>query len=131
MHSSYNDLQLTFIVSGDMTERTLFDVWMEYINPTNTFDFNYKDNYTSPLKVTQYDLTNNKTYILEFRNAYPISVNQLDLDWAADGHHKLTVEFAYDYWTNAGIAGVSLPNSTNTPVSSIDFGDVFFTTPTT
>jgi hypothetical protein len=122
MHSSYNDLQLTFIVSGDMTERTLFDVWMEYINPTGTFDFNYKNSYTSSLKVQQYDLKNNTTYIAEFKNAYPLAVNQLDLDWSNDGHHKLVVDFAYDYWTNAGIAGVILPNSKSVPLNSIDFG---------
>jgi hypothetical protein len=113
MHSSYNDLQLTFIVSGSMNERTLFDVWMEYINPTSTFDFSYKNDYTASISVTQYDLTNQATYVVNFINAYPVAVNQLDLDWANDGHHKLTVDFAYDYWQNEGVQNLPRPSSGN------------------
>jgi hypothetical protein len=100
MHSSYNDLQLTFIVSGNMNEKTLFDIWMEFINPTSTFNFSYKQDYVADITVYQRDLTNNTTYKADFINAYPIAVNQLDLDWSSDGHHKLTVDFAYDYWKN-------------------------------
>ena len=103
MHSSYNDLTLTFIVSGDMTERTFFDVWMEYINPTKTFDFAYKDDFTSTIEIVQYNLFDEETYVVNLFNAYPVSVNQLDLDWSSDSHHKLTVVFAYDYWQNADI----------------------------
>ena len=33
-------------------------------------------------------------------DAFPIAVNQLDLDWANDGVHRLSVVFAYTYWTN-------------------------------
>jgi hypothetical protein len=33
-------------------------------------------------------------------DTFPIAVNQLDLDWSSDGHHKLTVTFAYTSWRN-------------------------------
>jgi hypothetical protein len=35
-------------------------------------------------------------------DAFPISVNQLDLDWSNDNFHKLSVTFAYRYWKNIG-----------------------------
>jgi hypothetical protein len=103
MHSNYNESEMTFIVSGDMSEKLFFDAWMEYINPTISFDFNYKEDYISTLTVNQYGMNNDLTYSLNLIDAFPVSVNQLDLDWSNDSHHKLTVVFAYRYWQNNSI----------------------------
>jgi hypothetical protein len=115
MHSSYNDLTMTFIVSAEMTERTFFDVWMEYINPTTSFDFDYKQNFASTITISQYDLQNILTYSVNLFKAYPIAINQMDLDWSNDSYHKLSVVFAYDYWQNSGIDLLygSLPQTQN------------------
>jgi hypothetical protein len=40
--------------------------------------------------------------------AYPVSMNQLDLDWNGEGYHKLTVTFAYTYWKNNTLLGLGL-----------------------
>jgi hypothetical protein len=110
-HTSYNDLVLTFIVSDNMSEKNYFDAWMEYINPISTFDFNYKGDFASSITITQYDLLDNPSYVVNLFNAYPIDVNQLDLDWSSDGHHKLTVVFAYDYWQNQNVNLINLTKS--------------------
>lgn len=98
--SNYNESEMTFIVSDDMSEKVFFDAWMEYINPSYTFDFNYRNDYISTLTVNQYGVDNKLTYSINLIDAFPIAVNQLDLDWSNDGHHKLTVVFAYRYWQN-------------------------------
>ena len=127
----YNDLDLTFLVSDDMSEKVFFDSWLELINPSLTFNFKYKSDYAVNMQVNQYDVTNNKSYSINLIDAYPISVNQLDLDWANTEYHKLTVVFAYTYWQNnsvqaigssllqtilsevtAGISELGLPNPT-------------------
>jgi len=100
---TYNDTTLTFIVSDDMNERIFFDTWQEFINPTYSFNFTYKTDYVSNITINQYDVENDKSYSVTLIDAYPISVNQLDLDWSADGHHKLTVVFAYSYWMNNSV----------------------------
>jgi hypothetical protein len=99
--SIYNDLQMTFIVDGDMSQKKFFDLWMEYINPSSTYNFNYKGNYVSDIAITQYDQQNNVTYRAVLLDAYPLVVNQLDLDWTNDSYHKLTVVFAYTSWAEA------------------------------
>jgi hypothetical protein len=116
----YNDVELTFIVSDDMSEKIFFDAWMEYINPSYKFDFRYKVDYTSSIQINQYDVTNNLTYSINLIDAYPISVNQLDLDWSATEHHKLTVVFAYTYWQNNSIQslGTSLLQTVISRVTS-------------
>ena len=131
-HTEYNDLELTFLVSDDMSEKLFFDSWLELINPSYTFNFKYKGDYAVNMQVNQYDVTNNKSYSINLNDAYPISMNQLDLDWSNTEYHKLTVVFAYTYWQNnslqsigssllqsalskitAGIAELGLPRDAN------------------
>jgi len=130
--SNYNEAELTFIVSDDMSEKIFFDTWLEYINPTYSFNFKYKSDYSTTIIINQYDVASNKTYSINLIEAYPISVNQLDLDWSSSEHHKLTVVFAYTYWQNNSIQalGTSL---LQTAISRITAGfgglGVPYTTP--
>jgi len=94
----FNDLSLTFIVGSDMDEKKFFDSWMELIVPSSTYNMNYKEKYVTDVRITQFDSTDIPTYAVDLMDAYPITVNQLDLDWSSEGYHKLTVVFAYTYW---------------------------------
>lgn len=98
--TTYNDIDLTFIVDGDMNQKVFFDAWLNYINPTYNYNFRYKGDYTTVITVNQYDVNNQLSYSVNLFDAYPISMNQLDLDWSSDGHHKLSVTFAYTKWEN-------------------------------
>ena len=98
--TTYNDLDLTFIVDSDMSQKYIFDAWLEYINPAFTNNFKYKADYSTYLTVNQYNSQNQIIYTADFYECYPISTNQMDLDWSADGYHKLTVTFAYTRWFN-------------------------------
>lgn len=101
--TSYSDMTLTFIVSDNMSEKVFFDAWMEYIQPASSFNLRYKSDYTSSLKVNQYDVAGNLSYAVNLVDAFPVSMNQMDLDWSADGFHKLSIVFAYTRWVNNSI----------------------------
>lgn len=112
--SSYEDITLTFIVGGAMLEKTLFNEWMNYINPTQHWNFEYKKNYVSDIIVTQYDISDNEIHNVKIVDAFPVSVTQLDLDWSNDSsYHKLNVTFAYTYWEIVSTAQPSHVLSTN------------------
>ena len=98
--STYNDMDLTFIVDDDMSQKLFFDGWLNYINPQYNNNIRFKGDYATIITINQYDVTNTLSYSVNLYDAYPISMNQLDLDWAGDGHHKLVVTFAYTYWQN-------------------------------
>lgn len=98
--STYTDIDLTFIVDDDMRAKLFFDGWMNFINPVTTNDFRYKENYATTITVNQYGVDGRLTYSVDLFDAFPVSMNQLDLDWSADGYHKLTVTFAYTHWKN-------------------------------
>ena len=98
--TTYNDLDLTFIVDDDMNQKVFFDAWMNFINPTYNYNFRYKGDYSTAITINQYDVTNQISYSINLYDAYPVSMNQMDLDWSSDGYHKINVTFAYTYWNN-------------------------------
>lgn len=104
--SMYNDITMTFIVGGDMSEKLFFDAWLEVINPSTNFNFKYKKDYCTEILIRQYDTKNSLVYNAMLIDAFPIAVNQLDLDWSNDGYHKLSVVFAYTYWTNTELSNI-------------------------
>jgi len=99
-HTTYNEITMTFIVGDDMKEKIFFDAWQELVNPSSNFNFQYKANYAVDISVNQYSSTNNLSYAAVLREAFPIAVNQLDMDWSNEGYHKLAVVFAYTQWQN-------------------------------
>ena len=104
----YNDISLTFIVGDDMAEKKFFDAWLNWINPTINYNLKYKADYAIPLTVNQYDVKNELSYSVTMLDTFPIAVNQLDLDWSSDGHHKLTVTFAYTSWRNNSVEALGM-----------------------
>jgi hypothetical protein len=105
-HTMYNEVTLNFIVSDDMKEKVFFDAWMELINPTTDYNFQYKGNYAVDVSINQYDVENKLTYSAILHEAFPIDVNQLDLDWSADGFHKLAVVFTFKQWQNNTVSSL-------------------------
>jgi len=99
--TTYTDIDLTFILDDTMQTKTMFDTWLNYINPSRTNNLTYKSDYAADIQIYQYTVTNELAYGVNLIDAYPTSMNQLDLDWSSDGYHKLTVTFAYTRWERA------------------------------
>lgn len=106
--TSYTDIDLTFIVDDDMNQKVFFDAWLNYINPMYNYNFKYKSDYATTITINQYDVTNQLSYSVNLYDAYPIAINQMDLDWSSDGFHKLTVTFAYTYWKNNSLQALGM-----------------------
>lgn len=117
--SSYNDLSLTFIVSDDMKEKLFFDAWLNWINPNISYNLKYKQEYSVALRINQYDVQNKVSYSVDLVDAYPIAVNGLDLNWSADGYHKLTVTFAYTSWRDNSLKTLAMDYLENVLADSL------------
>lgn len=117
--TTFNDISLTFIVSDDMSEKKFFDAWLNWINPTINYNLKYKADYAVALTINQYDVTNKLSYSITMLDAFPIAVNQMDLDWSSDGHHKLTVTFAYTSWRNNSVEALAMELLSSTIANSL------------
>ncbi len=106
--TSFNDSMFVMNVSDDMAEKYFFDAWIQLINPNDSYNIRYKADYAVPVTINQYDNQGNLSYSVTLNDAFPISVNQLDLDWSNETmFHKMYVDFAYHNWTQNGIQALA------------------------
>jgi hypothetical protein len=75
--TTFNDIQLTFIIDDDMSQKVFFDAWLNFINPQYNYNFRYKGDYATVITVNQYDVTNQISYSCNLYDAYPISIEPL------------------------------------------------------
>jgi hypothetical protein len=106
--NTYNDIEMTFLLDDDMNQKVFLDAWFNYINPLYNYNYRYKSDYSTLMTVNQYDVTGALSYSVNLFDAYPVSMNQLDLDWAGEGVHKLSVTFAYTYWQNNSLQAIGM-----------------------
>jgi hypothetical protein len=107
-NSEYQPLSLVFLCRADSSERRFFDDWLDYINPVNTFNFEYPNNYYSEINIYQYAEWGNEgdknplkphiTYHWRLHKAWPTVVNEQAVNWAEQDILRLQVTFAYRYW---------------------------------
>lgn len=107
--TQYEDTTMTFLCRTESYERQFFDDWMEYINPTNSFNFNYRNDYETTIEIMQfseYAAGDNRypeeTYRITLFNAYPLLVNPQPMTWADDQLMRLAVTFTYHKWKRVG-----------------------------
>jgi hypothetical protein len=105
--TTYEDMNLTFLCRSDSIERQFFDDWMYHVNPTNTFDFNYRDEYRAQIEIYQfadysedeYDSAPEATYCITVHNAYPILINPQPMTWGDAQFQRVVVSFTYTHWS--------------------------------
>lgn len=111
-----NEFTLTLLTRAEGLERQLFDDWMEVINPTNHFDFNYAADYYGRIQIFQLKEVPGgpgnglrgapsepqASYLWELIQAWPISVGEQQVTWADNDILRLQVTFTYRYWRRPG-----------------------------
>lgn len=107
--TTYEDMNLTFLCRTDSYERKFFDDWMLVINPINSFDFNYRDDYRADIDIYQFSEIGDMNeepeavYGITIKNAYPLLVNPQPVTWSDDQFQRLVVSFTYTHWTRYGL----------------------------
>ena len=103
-NSMYNTCNLQFLCRTASTERAFFDDWMEFINPTTPFNFEYPINYYCTIQIFQlsefgnFQSPINAVYGWTLNKAWPTLVNPQQVTWADQDILRLQVTFAYKYW---------------------------------
>ena len=92
-------ISLTFHVDRDMQVKKFFDEWTAKVVDPDTGLVGYQEDYISTIRLRQLDEQDNVTYEIELSEAFPRSVNLLELNNSAQNQtHRLNVLFAYRYW---------------------------------
>jgi hypothetical protein len=107
--TGYNDITLSFYTLGSAKEeiRLKFLDWLAYITGRHeiissrvpmetTYNVKYKNEYVRDIKITHYSITGDPLTEVTLYDAFPISINQVPLNWAAQNEvMSLNVTFAY------------------------------------
>ena len=101
----YQQCTLSFLCRTKSAERALFDDWMDVINPTNNWNYEYADNYYGTIQIYQIaeygQLNTSKpfaTYGWRLNKVWPTLVAPQQVTWADNDVLRLQVQFAYKYW---------------------------------
>ena len=121
----YSPSNASFICRNDSIERQFFDDWMDIINPTSNFNFDYAENYWAdidvfhyheigqlaegtPLVLSQDELNKRSTdpkpiYAWSLRKVWPTLVAPQQVTWADQDILRLQVTFTYKYWDRPNV----------------------------
>ena len=120
------DISLTFLVTNDYGIRKYFEAWQELAVNPNTLEVGYKEDYAKEVRIIQMaktglrdidesfstnifnidftldvniDLPEEKPiYEVNLINAYPTTMNAINLNNDANGLVELNVQLSYDRW---------------------------------
>lgn len=115
--TGYNDITLAFYTRGSGVEisRKYFQDWLAFMTGRfetvnykgkqtveTTYNVQYKDYYTSTIKITHYAITGDPLVEVTLYDAFPVSINQVPLSWSSQNQaQSLNVTFAYTEYSYA------------------------------
>lgn len=91
------DVQFTFILTGDYYIKKMFDKWISMAFDTQNYELQYRDQYTTNVKIMQLNKDNIPIYTVKLENAFPTSITSIALDNNAESTiQKVTINMTYD-----------------------------------
>ena len=112
----YDNINMGFYVDNNMSVKLLFDAWMNAIQDPVSRTFNYYKDYTTDINIEVYDIANKSKYAVTLFQAYPKTLNAVQMDYGNKEVMKLSVSMNYKYWQSSALTssstGSSLSNAT-------------------
>jgi|TARA_R110000744_G_scaffold245244_1_gene362014 hypothetical protein len=90
------DISFVFNLTNDFFIKRLFDDWTNLIIDRESYKLNYSSVYKRSVEIYQLDSQNQITYKVELKNAFPVSVQAVELGNANGDVQQVTVEFTYE-----------------------------------
>ena len=130
----YGDLALSFYCDNKGKIINFLNKWMQQVISISTgtnhetlsenngalaFEVNYKEDYAVDITIDVYDSAQNTAATYTIINAYPTSINDINLSWATpDELMKANVNFLFDRWESTGFKPVEAAGNTSRNLSS-------------
>ena len=112
----YQPVDATFLMSEDYSEKIFFELWQDLIighhrtlgdvtTQGSVKELNYMENYTCSMTIHAFSVTGGRdglkpVYSCELREAYPRTIQDLQMDWSANDLVRLNVVFDYKYFAD-------------------------------
>ena len=96
------DVNFTFHLTNDYHMKKVFDRWLDIIINPETYKAAYKLDYVTDVTIQQLNQKNIPVYGVKLRNAFPVSVNSVDLNNSSSETQKLNVALTYEDFETEG-----------------------------
>lgn len=114
-----DDVTFTFHVTNDYFIKKMFDKWVSAVLDIEGYRVRYQNEYATDIIIQQLDKNNVPIYGVKLRNAYPITVNSMNLDNTAENSpQKLTVTMTFEDFAPEGAID-SIVSSVKTGIGGI------------
>jgi hypothetical protein len=114
-----DDVTFTFNVTNDYFIKKMFDKWVSAVLDIEGYRIRYQNEYATDIIIQQLDKNNVPIYGVKLRNAYPITVNSMNLDNTAENSpQKLTVTVTFEDFAEEGAID-SIISSVKTGIGGI------------
>ena len=99
------DVSFVFHLTNDYHMKKVFDRWLDLIINPETYQVGYKNEFVTDVTIQQLNQQNIPVYGVKLKNAFPITMNAIELSNASAETQKLNVTMTYeDYETEGSIA---------------------------
>jgi hypothetical protein len=105
---TYGDSSVSFILSEDLREKELFEIWQNAMVNTGAFETGgvtnrgtskfmtkYWDKYVGAVTIRQYGSNGELRSVHTLNDAYPLIINPVAVNWGEDNAARLQVTFAF------------------------------------
>jgi hypothetical protein len=128
-----DDVSMTFLLTNDYVIKEFFNNWRSTILNEETMDVGYKVDYEHTIKIHQLKRpldssiinvnTSNIVYSIELREAFPTTMQSIDLSNDLDAISELTVQISYTNWKAIQVQQQGASLKINRPI--FNFGGKF------
>ena len=99
------DVNFVFHLTNDYHMKKVFDRWLDLVINPETYQVAYRKEFVTDVTIQQLNRQNVPVYGIKLKNAFPVTVNTIELSNASAENQKLNVTLTYeDYETEGSIA---------------------------
>jgi hypothetical protein len=93
-----DDVTMVFNLTNNYVIKKMFDSWMKKIVNVDSYKLSSdQTTYKKDIKITQLNQADSSVYAIRLKKSYPISINSIDFDAAADSAiQKVSITFTHD-----------------------------------
>lgn len=116
----FTDTSITFLADKKAEIYNYFYTWLSSIfdfsgmnsgrlsSSTPSYTADYKENYSTDIEVEIYDNYGNKVSVVKMKQAFPVSMNDIPLNWNQQNELlKITVGFSFRDWSVENVTTTS------------------------
>ena len=96
------DVNFTFHLTNDYYMKKIFDRWVDIIINPESYKLSYKKDYVTDVTIQQLNQKNIPIYGIKLKNAFPTTVNSVDLNNTSSETQKLNVTLSFDDYETEG-----------------------------